>query len=131
MVSKKKSQINLYYHPEHRLAKKCIALANANEATVLAIDTSKTRVSQTDWSEMARLLNISVVELVDLEHDFIIEKFGNKPDLDEFGALKVIQNNPEVVKHPIAIRENDIIFAAKARDILKLQTPDTGEIRIP
>jgi arsenate reductase-like glutaredoxin family protein len=131
MISKDNKQINLYYHPNHRLAKKCIAIANANKAKVLAIDISRTRVSQTDWSEIARLLDISVVELVDLEHDFILSKFGKTPDVDEFSALKLIQNNPEVVKAPVALRKEKVVVANTARDILKLQDADTGEIRIP
>jgi len=131
MISKNNNQINLYYHPEHRLAKKCIAIANANKAKVLAIDISKTRVSQTDWSEIARLLDVSVIELLDLEHEYIISKFGKTPDVDEFSALKIIQNNPEVIHSPIALRKDKVVVADTARDILKLQDPDTGEIRIP
>jgi arsenate reductase-like glutaredoxin family protein len=131
MISKDTKQINIYYHPEHTLAKKCVAIAHANKAKVLAIDISKTKVSQTDWSEMARLLNTSVVELVNLNHDHIVSKFGKTPDVDEFSALKLIQNNPEVIKSPIAIRGEKIVIATQARDVLKLQSPDTGEIRIP
>lgn len=132
MISKANNQINLYYHPDHRLAKKkCIAIANANKATVLAIDISKIRVSQTDWSEIARLLDVSVLDLVDLEHESITSKFGQTPDIDEFSALKIIQKNPEVIKHPIALREERVVIANTARDILKLQDSDTGEIKIP
>lgn len=131
MISKSNNQINLYYHPEHRLAKKCIAIASANKAKILAIDISKTRVSQTDWSEMARILNTSVVDLVNLNHDVITSKFGKTPDVDEFSALKIIQNNPEVIKSPIALRKNKVVVADNPRDILKLQNTDTGEIRIP
>lgn len=131
MISKNNNQINLYYHPEHRLAKKCIAIANANKAKVLAIDISSTRVSQTDWSEIAKLLDTNVVNLVDLEHESITSKFGQTPDLDEFSALKIIQKNPEVIKHPIALREERVVIANTSRDILKLQDSDTGEIRIP
>ena len=131
MISKNSRQINLYYHPEHRLAKKCIAIANANKAIINAIDTSHVRVSQTDWSEIARLLNISVVDLVNLEHDFIVSKFGKIPKVDEFSALKIIQNNPEVVKAPIALIADKVVIANTSNDILKLQKPDSGEIRIP
>lgn len=131
MISKREDQINLYYHPDHRMSKQCIAIANANKAKVFAVNTAETRISQTDWSEMARLLDISVVDLVDLEHEVILSKFGKTPDLDEFGALKIIQNNPEVVKAPIAIRNKKIVVANTSREILKLQNPDTGEIRIP
>lgn len=131
MISRKKNLINLYYHPDHINSKKCIAIANANKAFVQAIDIEKTRISQTHWSEMAELLNISVLDLLDLEHEKIVSKFGSTPDIDEFSALKIIQNNPEVVKSPIAIRDDRAVFADNPRDILKLQNTDTGEIRIP
>ncbi len=131
MLSKKDNLIYLYYHPDHLNSKKCIAIANANKATVQAIDTEKTRVSQTHWSEMADLLNISVTDFVDLEHDLVVSKFGSKPDIDEFSALKIIQNNPEVVKAPVAVRGQQAVFAKNSRDILKLQNADTGEVRIP
>lgn len=131
MISRKDNLINLYYHPKHLNSKKCIAIANANEAAVQAIDIEKTRISQTHWSEMAELLNISVIDFVDLEHELVVSKFGRTPDIDEFSALKIIQNNPEVVKAPVALRGNEAIFAHNSRDILKLQNTDTGEIRIP
>jgi len=131
MITKKENQINLYYHPNHSNAKKCIAIANANEAAVQAIDIEKTRISQTHWSEMAEMMNISVIDLVDLNHEVVVSKFGKVPDVDEFSALKIIQNNPEVVKAPVAVRGKKAVFASNSRDLLKLQTPDTGEVRIP
>lgn len=131
MISRKDNLINLYYHPNHINSKKCIAIANANKAAVQAIDIEKTRISQTHWSEMAELLNISVIDMVDLEHDKVVSKFGKVPEIDEFSALKIIQNNPEVVKAPVAIRGQKAVFAKNSRDILKLQNTDTGEVRIP
>lgn len=131
MVSKHKNQINLYYHPDYALSKKCLAIAKANKAKILPIDISKTKVSQTDWSEMADRLNLRVVDLIDKKHDVIIDKFGKEPKLDDVDALKIIENYPEVVDKPIAIRGDQIIRATHANDLMKLQSPDTGDIRIP
>lgn len=131
MISRKDNLINLYYHPNYINSKKCIAIANANKAAIQAIDIQKTRISQTHWSEMEELLNISVLDLVNLEHDKVVSKFGSVPEIDEFSALKIIQNNPEVVKAPVAIRGHKAVFAKNSRDILKLQNTDTGEVRIP
>mgnify|MGYP002152354765 CR=1 FL=1 len=108
-----------------------MAIAKANKAVILPIDISKTGISQTDWSEMANMLNLSVVDLIDLNHDIIISKFGKSPNIDEFDALKIIENHPEVVDKPIAIRGNQIVRCSHSNDILKLQSFDTGEIRIP
>lgn len=131
MISKDNKQINLYYHPDYQLSKKCLAIANANKAKIFPIDISKGTVSQTDWSEIADMLNLSVVDLIDLNHDIILSKFGQSPNIDEFDALKIIDNHPEVVDKPIAIRGNKIVRASHENDIAKLQCTDTGEIRIP
>jgi arsenate reductase-like glutaredoxin family protein len=131
MISKSTRQINLYYHPDYPLSRKCLAIAEANKAIVYPIDISKTKISQTDWSDMARKLNVSVVDLINIEHEAITSKFGKVPELDEFSALKIIEKHPEVVEKPIAIRGNKIIRAKQANDLLKLQNTDTGEIRIP
>ena len=131
MIAKDSKQINLYYYPEYELSKKCLAIAHANKASIFPIDLSKTKISQTDWSEMARMLDMSVVDLIDLKHDAIVSKFGKTPNIDEFDALKIIEHHPEVIVKPIAIRGDKIVRASHANDLLKLQSTDTGEIRIP
>ena len=131
MLLKNPNQINLYYNPQTELGKKCLAIANANKSIVNGIDITKTRVSQTDWSQMAEMLNIKIHDLIDETSKFIKEKTKSDVDLDDFDALKIIQNNPEIVTKPIAIYKDKIIQANHENDLLKLQTPDTGDIRIP
>jgi len=131
MLLKNPNQINLYYNPQTETGKKCLAIANANKSIVNPIDITKTRVSQTDWSQMAEMLNNTVQDLIDETSDFVKEKTNGDLDLDDFAALKIIQNNPEVVKKPIAIYKDKIVMANHENDLLKLQSPDTGDIRIP
>lgn len=131
MMAKNKNQINLYYHPDYSLSKKCLAVAEANKAQILPIDISKTKVSQTIWSEMASMLDLKVADLIDKTHDVIIDNFGKEPDIDDFDALKIIEKNPEVINKPIAIRGDKIIRASHAYDLAKLHSSDTGEIKIP
>ncbi len=131
MISKNKNQINLYYHPDYSLSRKCLAIAQANSSVIFAIDISKTKISQTDWSEMANMLNLKVTDLIDSNHDILLDKFDGKPNLDEFSALKIIERHPEVVTKPIAVCGDKIIRATHANDLLKLQSSDTGDIRIP
>lgn len=131
MPSKNSRQINLYYHPDYELSRKCLAIAEANKAIILPIDISKTHVSQTDWSEMAEMLGLKVVDLINMKHAVITSNFGESPDIDDHNALKIIEKNPEVVDKPIAMRGNDIIRATHANDLMKLQSSDTGDIKIP
>ena len=131
MLLKNPNQINLYYNPQTELGKKCLVIANANTSIVNGIDITKTRVSQTDWSQMAEMLEIDIQDLIDPTSEFIKDKSNGELNLDEFGALKIIQNNPEVVTKPIAIYQDKIVLANHENDLLKLQSTDTGNIRIP
>jgi len=131
MLLKNPNQINLYYNPQTNLGKKCLAIANANKSIVNPIDITKTRVSQTDWSQMAEMLKIEIPDLIDRTTRFIKEKTNGDLNIDDFAALKIIQNNPEVVTKPVAIYKDKIVLASHANDLLKLQSPDTGNIRIP
>ncbi len=131
MLLKNPNQINLYYNSQSELGKKCLAIANANKSIVNGIDITKTRVSQTDWSQMAEMLKINVRDFIDETSEFIKEKSKGDLNIDEFDALKLIQNNPEIVTKPIAIYKDKIVLARHENDLLKLQSPDTGNIRIP
>mgnify|MGYP005846262111 CR=1 FL=1 len=131
MISKNDRQINLYYHPDYELSKKCLVIAKANKAKFNPIDISKIKLSQTDWSEMANMLNLKVVDLINTKHDYILEKFGKEPDLDDFSALKIIEIHPEVVDKPIAIKGDKIIRATHANDLMELQSTDSEDINIP
>jgi arsenate reductase-like glutaredoxin family protein len=131
MLLKNPHQINLYYNPETELGKKCLAIASANKSTVNGIDITKTRVSQTDWSQIAEMLEINIQDLIDGRSDFVTKNIGGKVNFDDFDALKIIQNNPEVVTKPIAIFKDKILLANHENDLLRLQSSDSGTIKIP
>jgi arsenate reductase-like glutaredoxin family protein len=131
MLLKNPHQINLYYNPETELGKKCLAIASANKSTVNGIDITKTRVSQTDWSQIAEMLEINIQDLIDGRSDFVTKNIGGKVNFDDFDALKIIQNNPEVVTTPIAIFKDKILLASHENDLLRLQSSDSGTIKIP
>ena len=131
MLLKNPHQINLYYNPETELGKKCLAIASANKSTVNGIDITKTRVSQTDWSQIAEMLEINIQDLIDGRSDFVTKNLGGNVNFDDFDALKIIQNNPEVVTKPIAIFKDKILLTNHENDLLKLQSSDSGTIKIP
>lgn len=131
MLLKNPTQINLYFNPKTALGKKSLAIATVNKAIVNGIDITKTRISQTDWSQMADMLNIQIQDLIDKNSEFIAANSLGNLNFDNFDALKIIQNNPEVVTKPIAVYKDKILLAQHENDLLKLQSPDSGNIRIP
>ena len=130
MVTDKKL-IQIYCNPKDFHTKKCIAMAKAAKVEIQIIDIAKDAPTGTDWKNIAEKLNISVNELINTSHIKYMEVYGSNAQIDENGAIKILQNSPEVLYYPIAVRGDRAVQAKSESDILKLHNTDTGEVRIP
>lgn len=124
-------QINLYYNSNSSLGRKCYALAESSGAKVLGIDLTNTKVTGTDWAEIADMLEVKVLDLIDQEHPIFRELYGEKVDLNSTDAMKILEKNPETLIFPIAIRGGQAIQAKGVNDLNVLIRPDTGGIPQP
>jgi arsenate reductase-like glutaredoxin family protein len=124
-------QIVLFYNSKEKKHRECRAYAESAEEDLLVIDISETKVTGTQWAEVADVLDIKVEDLIDFEHpDFTAAYEGDaRPDAD--GVIKMIQNNPNTLIHPIAIKGKKGVMAKFYDDILKLHGGDSGKVRIP
>ena len=90
-----------YYNSNSNVDKQTLAYIQDSVKKTLTIDISKTKVSDTQWIEIAAKLNIAVAELINKEHpDF------TKAVLTDEDWIKVIQNNPEVLANSILVIED-------------------------
>jgi len=64
------------------------------------------KVSDTQWIEIAAKLNIAVAELINKEHPDFTKNYDNKAVLTDEDWIKVIQNNPEVLANSILVIED-------------------------
>ncbi len=126
VISKNKNQLNLYYYPEHKLAKEALAYAESSDAKLNAIDISKTKVTGTQWVELAEMLGVKVTEFLEKDHPTFKEKFDKNAEVGTEDAIKILQNNPELLVFPIATRGEKAICVKMMTDILKLTKMDTG-----
>lgn len=133
VLSQNENLIKLYVHPDNRMAKQSIAVAEASKAIKKVINLSEVKLTETQWGDLADLLNLdSPQDLINFDHDIIKEKFDHKkPEIYDNEAMKLLTHNQEILKHGIAVRGKKAVFITNVNDIMKLQEPDTNDITIP
>lgn len=132
IIATKENQINLYICNEDALTKRVIAYAKSSKATLYVVDVCKSKLTGTEWLELASKAGLSVSDFIQVDHPtFKYAYKDNCVSLDENSAIKVLNNHPEVLVYPIALRGKKAVLCKSEATILELQTSDTGEVRIP
>ncbi|MGJ8592600.1 MAG: arsenate reductase family protein [Aquaticitalea sp.] len=103
VISTNENEIKLYYSSENSLGKQTNAYVDASEKKILAIDISKTKVTGTQWIELARNLGVGVDQLIDKKHPDFEQNYGENVNMEEEDWLKVLDKMPVTLTYPIAI----------------------------
>lgn len=102
VIARNEKQLTLIYSSNTRVGRHTLSYLTGIEEKYLAIDLAKTKVSDTQWAEIADSLGVKIGDLVDKrELDLSTESTS------EFGSndwLKIIQKNDSVISRPIAIK---------------------------
>ncbi len=101
VIATDKNQLTLIYSSNTRVGRWTLSYLEGIDKPHLAIDLAKTKVSDTQWAEIARKLNVGIGDLVDKKEMDI--KVENTSDLEDNDWIKVIQKNDAVITRPIAI----------------------------
>lgn len=131
VIAKSVNELKLYYHPDNRIAKQSIAIAEATNAEKVIINLAEVKLAETQWGEISRLLDKSPSHLINNDHPLVRDKLSSHPEMDENQALKVLVYNPEVLIHPIAMRGDKVIEVKGINDIMKLQEMDSKDAKLP
>lgn len=103
-------KIQLFYNGDTNKGQQTYAYLKSSDKEILNVDLCKTKVTATQWVELADLLNKSVEELINTDHTDFIKEYGENPDLQrEDDWLKVLENNPKVVTQPIIVNGDKAI----------------------
>ena len=68
VISKNKRKATLYYNSASSIGKQCYGYVQASKKKVLGIDISKTKVTGTQWVELAENLNLKVKDLIGMKN---------------------------------------------------------------
>jgi len=112
-------QITFYYSSNSIRAKQALAYAKAEGLAIQDIDILKTPLTGTQIAELANRLKLKVKDLINQEHPAYISKF-EPHELSTDDWIKMIQNNPEIMKQPIALRGDKTILVETPSDIIKI-----------
>ncbi|QCX39106.1 hypothetical protein FF125_11905 [Aureibaculum algae] len=120
VISKDNRQIKLYYNSETSIGKQTLPFVEVSEKKVLPIDISTTKVTGTQWLEIADHLKMSISELVNVNHPDFVKIYGNKVmNLKEHYWLKLIETHPIIITYPIVIHGHKVIQIKTPSDFAK------------
>ena len=129
VISKNKRQITIYYHSGNSIGKQVYAYTKASKKKLLDIDISKTPITGTQWVELAGGLGKNIMDLIHMEHPDFIKKHGkNRPILEEHDWVKILQNEPQLLKCPIIIDGDNYLQIESAAGFKKYMEPDSTGI---
>ncbi|RIV43619.1 hypothetical protein FQ017_12690 [Flagellimonas pelagia] len=119
VIATNNRELNLYYNADSSIGMQTLAFVQASKKKVLAVDLSKTKVTGTQWAELADLLGISIKDLINTEHPDFIKLYGKNNDLaSDDDWIKVLQKNPSVVTQPILVNGNRAMQVNTPSDVM-------------
>ncbi|MDO6852194.1 MULTISPECIES: hypothetical protein [Cellulophaga] len=120
VIATDNNKITLIYNSENRIGKQTIGYVKSAEKEVLTIDNSKTKVTGTQWAEIADKLKINICDLIDQEHPNFVEVYGEeKVDITTDDCIKVLQNSPETLAYAILINADKFYVIKTPSDVEK------------
>ncbi|WP_299390064.1 hypothetical protein [uncultured Gelidibacter sp.] len=128
VISTDKNEIKLYFHSGNSIGRQIQAYVLASDKKVLTIDISKTKVTGTQWAELAVGLGVRISDLINKEHPDFTQNYGELVDLEQEDWLKILEKHPEVLTSPIAIIGNHFIQLTSPSDFIKYIEPDSKGI---
>ncbi len=113
-------QLTLLYSSETTVGKQTLAYAEASDKNVLTIDVSKTKVTGTQWVEIAERLGTTVSHLVNTTHPDFVKLYGSEAvNLSTDDWVKVLQKQPEVLKGCVVLNGLECLIVENPSDIVK------------
>lgn len=113
-------EIIIIFNSRDNSHKEAIAYAHILSAKVKQYDVTKTRFNEKMLGDLARLLNVEIVELMDVE-GVVFHSLRLKAErLDNESALALILEYPELLRSPILLMHNQTMFIKNKHDIMNL-----------
>ncbi len=128
VISTDNNEIKLYYHSENSLGKQTYAYVQSTDKKILAIDISKTKITGTQWIELARGLGVSIDKLIDKDHPDFSQNYDQHSELEEEDWVKVLNKMPIVLTYPIAIIGETYVRLKGPADFVRYIEPDSEGI---
>ncbi len=104
VIARNERQLTLIYSSNTRVGTHTLSYLTGIDEPYLAIDLAKTKVSDTQWVEIAAALGVEIGDLVDKR--VLGLEIDSTSEFDSNDWIKIIQKNDSVISRPIAICGN-------------------------
>lgn len=132
VIAKDKNQLKLYYNSKNSIGKQTQGYVESIETPLLSVDTSKENVTGTQWSEIARGLDLKIAQLVDTSHPDFIEEYGDTElVMEDSGWLKILDKHPEFVRKPILLKGSEFHMIETPSEVVAFIEPDSAGLDKP
>ena len=128
IISNHHNKITLIYNSKTSIGKQTLAYANNTRKKLLAIDTSKTTVTSTQWVEIIDKLNVVASKLINTSHPNFVKHYDEKTSLELNDWLKIIEKHPEVITTPIFINGSTYKQISSPSEIVRYLKPDSAGV---
>lgn len=126
-----KNEIKLIYNSSRMEEKRAVGYAEAlKDHKLQTIDVTREHITETQLAELADQLGVEIRELVDEQSALYKDNFADK-DFEDGELLRVLSQNMEMLKTPIALKDERAFFVTASYDFIKQDmanktTPDDG-----
>ncbi len=115
-----KREIQIYYNPESRTHRSTLAHAKSVAKYIKSYAFHQTPSTGTSWQQILKALDLDDPKMLLNKADPYYQNNLRGREFDEESWIKIIQNNSNLIKAPIAMRGNRAIICKTPTDILKL-----------
>lgn len=111
-------EITLIYSSNDHVAQQILAFAQVEKLPIHDIDLLHVKLTPTHWAELAGRMGIPVRDLVNIEGADFLQKFGDLNNLSDDDWLKLLVDNPEILRAPIVMKGDKIVAMNNPQDML-------------
>lgn len=123
-----KNEIKLIYNSSRMEERRAVGYAETLKHHKLqTIDITREHITETQLAELADQLGVNVLELVDEQSALYEDTFADK-DFEDGEILRVLVQNLEMLKTPIALKDEKAFFVTASYDFIK---QDMGNKTVP
>jgi len=116
--SKSNKEITLIYNSDDHIGQKILAYAHSENIPVRDINLKFMKLTATHWAQLATMMNVKIRDFVNTEHPNFSQKFGKSDQLSSEDWLKLLINNPEILRAPVVIKGDKVSMMTNPQEML-------------
>lgn len=124
IIARDNNQITIIYSSNTRVGRHTLSYLAGTNKPYLAIDLVKTKITGTQWVELANAMNVKVGDLVDKRQLGLTDKETNRFGTEDW--IKIIRSNENAISRPIVIKGNITKQIANPPEVMEFFDVDSA-----